>query len=1243
MTPKEVLEHRQAVLLASAGALLHNLGKVNSRFVGSKVPPKWAPKYEYQHICGFFVIDVDNIGCYNDLTEDKKKKKDQKNLYDVLKTCPENKDILSSQTIGVLSKAIGQLPEPFSERKDKNSRDLPYRIGDLLEYLGQGEHLYPSNIKKIFESSLLTHLMNRCHHGASGGEKQDIYELQQVLPLYLATPFGYEQPAPDMAEYDKIKGEVEKVILKFLSDESEFSLLGFMAELEPLLRRIPADTRRGVNDVTVWDIGHSGMAFLKSGIWSLAGKDITHNDLANGQSANHPRWRLWRVGLNGLNFLTGAVSVADLRVRQRLLKEYFDDVRRFAEEEYPVATEVYRDENGAIYVFPDWDEGSDWFKAFQEMMQGSVFRGERLEALYGLRPATELSEDNYYNHPECKDWSPAVSYIGDKIQEWIENPLAAESVFDAYAGFYNADICPYCGVQPIGGGSEEMLKKLLPEEERRRCTAEKARQRKICRHCMGARGLAAKEWWEKTPFSTIWVDEASDTNGCVALVVGKFGIEKMLGELVYPPNEVYLIKMKCVKGSLSSPGTRFICDNVRFEVIQTNPHDEQEVVSASKVGTLRRVVKLVAIDFSSSRFANTGRRVLTDPLEVKFGNVSLDQSSGDYELECKGDEIRKGCEILTGCNNLKWKDLKDVFLEFEIENQVVKGEVVGKGTKIKMNQDPVENLLLWTDGKGSFFYVEECKEVNLLTFLKERNHWVGRGASLFSVPSASFARFRRVWETTACFWQEVVPPREKAKDWGEGLASCLAVRVLGLEARRRRLEISLEMEETEQTSEVAPFHAYELEVAGVSMGIVPIEERRGKSIRCVTIENLGYIARRFGAPGKVCADPCAAAALVLTRLGDEKNKAGVRIKETPGYGSAKRDLGTVRINEVKLAQGSYFPVIPILAEPRLFAALVPAESAFDLVRSIKEKYDREMGKVRWRLPLTMGVVFFPKHTPLRAVLDAGWRLLSVEPGEREAKVTKDVDPLPASYLINPQNNFHLIESPQNKPWPRKVSVFVEVENEKSAEAGAGQNARRCRFCWDISTVAGDERTFDVWYPWVKVKGKLNDRVLMMEDNGVTYLHVMELKAGDVIKFYPSTFDFIFLDHPGSRFEIAYREVSRLGLSCRPYYLEEIDKLAELWEIVGGENGLTSTQIHALWQVLLARWQEWYPDKDAEAQKVWEKFCEDALRNAGWPQVRLLEKDRWDKLVRAANSGVLFDVFELFLTILKKSPQRENKK
>ena len=61
------------------------------------------------------------------------------------------------------------------------------------------------------------------------------------------------------------------------------------------------------------------------------------------------------------------------------------------------------------------------------------------------------------------------------------------------------------------------------------------------------------------------------------------------------------------------------------------------------------------------------------------------------------------------------------------------------------------------------------------------------------------------------------------------------------------------------------------------------------------------------------------------------------LEEPAGYGGANRKLGAITVAQVAPLSDAYTPAIPILAEPRTFMALVPANKALAVVKAIKAK------------------------------------------------------------------------------------------------------------------------------------------------------------------------------------------------------------------------------------------------------------------------------------------------------------------
>ena len=167
-------------------------------------------------------------------------------------------------------------------------------------------------------------------------------------------------------------------------------------------------------------------------------------------------------------------------------------------------------------------------------------------------------------------------------------------------------------------------------------------------------------------------------------------------------------------------------------------------------------------------------------------------------------------------------------------------------------------------------------------------------------------------------------------------------------------------------------HAYELKLSGVNLSITCTDEGE-----FITVDNLQRIAILLGASGESSETYSTAANFVFDRLQAENRFDNMfEIVEPTGYGSPNRILGTLRITEMQLElRFNYLPAISILLEPRTLMAFVPADKALNVVKAIKEKYVEEMGKVLNRLPLTVGIVFADRRTPLPAILDAGRRML----------------------------------------------------------------------------------------------------------------------------------------------------------------------------------------------------------------------------------------------------------------------------
>jgi len=286
---------------------------------------------------------------------------------------------------------------------------------------------------------------------------------------------------------------------------------------------------------------------------------------------------------------------------------------------------------------------------------------------------------------------------------------------------------------------------------------------------------------------------------------------------------------------------------------------------------------------------------------------------------------------------------------------------------------------------------------------------------------------------------------------------------------------------------------------------------------------------------------------------------------------------------------------------------VPADKALEVARAIKKKYDDEVGKVANRLPLTLGIVFADGHTAFPAILDAGRRMLMQPTEDSEWEITNVDPPYPRS------------------SWPSEVRLTLRKD-------GRDLTVK-------VKTVMGDVNIEDVWYPYWCLKDGTED--IFPRDrkfkgiNGRYWTHVCDLQIGDTVSFMPSRFDFEFLDTASRRFEVSYENGKRRGLvhPARPYYLEQLDELKGLWEMLSDKTrGLATSQIHNLVGLIEAKRSEWYAKQD---DPVFKQIVKDIIANV-WKDCPDLHR-----FVQAAVSGQLTDVVELHMSILKDSQEGEN--
>ncbi|RJX27664.1 MAG: CRISPR-associated protein Csx11 [Dethiobacter sp.] len=435
----------------------------------------------------------------------------------------------------------------------------------------------------------------------------------------------------------------------------------------------------------------------------------------------------------------------------------------------------------------------------------------------------------------------------------------------------------------------------------------------------------------------------------------------------------------------------------------------------------------------------------------------------------------------------------------------------------------------------------------------------------------SFARVRRVWESTQAFWEDI---RQEFRHYKVDY----------------RLKIIGSFTSIDNNTSLALFNPYEAENNGTKFGIFTNENKE-----LLIIENLHYLAKKIG----VLPQQIETRKELVSFFSEEFCTGKTLNIYQPEEKKGDKLIGTLEITHVCPEETPYLPAITILVEPDRFMAIVPAEKAMEISTLIKEKYEKEMAKVRNRLPVSLGVVFARSHIPLVALMDAGRRMIN-QPLEQQRWVLKsDVKIDGDSYAICFDNGI----------------------------------------TWEIPVKMGDGKTEDIWYPYFYVEGVPGDRLTAFKglNSGAWLVHVKELKKGDVVSIFPSKFDFEFLGSTSLRFEISYNlEGKRRELknkTSRPYLLEKIEYFKDVWLLL--IKKLERSQIKSIIEIIEAKREEWNVNEDDE---VFKNFVHNVLQNAHWengppPEISNLEM--------MAVNGELRDIVELYMNVLKVKPARGN--
>jgi len=478
---KKLMEHRDTILLAEIGALIHDLGKLSEEFISVKSQKK-PPNEKDKHAEWIFIWH------------------------------PYLKDLLNNFKIRI----------EIHNNKTTSKELIELSIKELIKY-------HHNRGKKNYLIELFSRSADGIDSGIDKGAVININK-QSERHTYISTSFGYEFErininSQQLKQYrekivQKLKEILEK-IQRLRSDDKALSEKNWVDLRKELLSSVKecfvhalGETRRSANDVTLWDHSYSTASLYKTALADifLSGKQ---------KDPIKVKWRLLSIRFNGFDYITKGSKISDILGRKKKVELALDSVKNLLEVYIPLGSEIYRDENGSAFLIPDsfnknalneWkigcslsislvnDENDKNITINSTDTVKSAIEKIFNEATYSeLKPVINVSEVSRGAVNLGKELEENKVHFNQPFVENIKRKWNKRTL-----------ICKVCGLKPCVKKNEEYSD--------------------LCEDCRKIRQSRAETWCnERIKYKhTIWIDEVCDKYGRVGVIVGAFDLNNWL-------------------------------------------------------------------------------------------------------------------------------------------------------------------------------------------------------------------------------------------------------------------------------------------------------------------------------------------------------------------------------------------------------------------------------------------------------------------------------------------------------------------------------------------------------------------------------------------------------------------------------------------------------------------------------------------------------------------------------------------
>jgi hypothetical protein len=352
-------------------------------------------------------------------------------------------------------------------------------------------------------------LLDSCHTVAAIDKSGEPVKPRQMPYAWLSSPFGNEYERIEKSGSNSLGKRLQYLNLSPLEGMSAVRTRnGLMSEIDDHFPHGLGDTRRPINEITLWDWSWSVAALYKAALAQL----VIEGNGTGPTSRTDLRWRTLRVTVDVLGLLVRGHRISDVLGYQEALDGAFDRVKQLIEVEFPLGNEIYRDSTGIYFTFPGLDDPgtNDLLAGLARKIRDCMTHDDEGHDLAELSPVVGISDQwGEKDTITMLSGSREASYTNIQSGAWsAQIPLPAS--WDS-----GEEICPVCGLRPY---------KRSPEYRDQRCEQCRQRARGILGQWATGKRIRDAAFERETP----WLDEIADEHDRVALIVGRFRLDHWL-------------------------------------------------------------------------------------------------------------------------------------------------------------------------------------------------------------------------------------------------------------------------------------------------------------------------------------------------------------------------------------------------------------------------------------------------------------------------------------------------------------------------------------------------------------------------------------------------------------------------------------------------------------------------------------------------------------------------------------------